>query len=58
MEILCKDKRELLLEFLESNGSGDPEADHSKAERMLLALLDDERVTKAWEDTPQTWWYA
>ena len=58
MSIICKDKRELLLEFLQSEGSGDPEVDHAEAEKMLLALLDDEWVTAAWKDTPQTWWYA
>jgi len=54
----AEDKRAELLAFLNSEGSGDPERDHSKAEKMLLALLDDSEITQAWEDTPQTWWYA
>ncbi len=47
-----------LLEFLRSEGTGDPEADHVKAEELLLAFADDEEITEAWDKTPQTWWYA
>lgn len=50
-------KRKALLDFLNSEG-GDPEADHSRAEKMLLDYLGDEEITEAWKNTPQTWWYA
>ena len=52
------DKRKELLDFLNSGGTGNPETDHLHAEELLLALLGDEEISKAWEDTPMTWWYA
>lgn len=52
------EKRKALLDFLNSEGTGDNEADHATAEKLLLALVDDDEITKAWEDTPQVWWYA
>ncbi len=53
-----EDKRKSLLDFLRSDGTFDAEEDHYKAEKMLLDLLDDEEVTRAWNETPQTWYYC
>lgn len=51
-------KRKILLDFLNSEGTGDNEADHSTAEDLLLDLVGDPEITAAWKNTPQTWWYA
>lgn len=37
-------------------GKADPEAAHSDADEVLLALIDDEEVKAAWDEVPK--WYA
>ena len=49
--------RERLLEHLR-NPSGDHEADHSRADGLLLDALGDEEVTAAWYGVSGSWWYA
>ena len=41
-------------------GSGPPvtPATFAEAEKLMLELLNDEEITAAWLDCPQTWWYA
>lgn len=47
-----------LLEFLRSEGSGEPVEDHKYAEKLLLEAIGNKEVTEAWNNCEQTWWYA
>jgi hypothetical protein len=46
----------ILSELKEWIGDGDPETAHQEADKLLLELIDDEEITKAFEDI--TRWYA
>jgi hypothetical protein len=50
--------REELLAFLREGLSGDHEADHSRADSLLLAALGDDEVTDAFQEARSRWWYA
>lgn len=52
-------KRETLLTALR-NQSGDAEADHGEAEKLLCDWLRtfDEELAREWEQASKDWWYA
>ena len=54
-----KAKRDALLAFLYDQ-TGDHEADHGRAEHLLLDWLRsfDMELATAWDDASADWWYA
>lgn len=47
-----------LIEELKKCNTGDEEVDHLNADAILLKIINDERVTKVWNEIRDNFWYA
>lgn len=54
--LVSGDKRALLKRLRQLAKSKDPEEAHDEAEMLLLEYLDDEAISKAYQNVPK--WYA
>ena len=56
-----KAARLALMQFLYTCDGGDPEAEHSEAEKLLLAVWraeGDDALADDWEAASRKWWHA
>jgi hypothetical protein len=51
-------KKEELLKKLKENNTGDKEADHGNADRLLLDFIDDEEIERAYWNSSDAFWCA
>jgi hypothetical protein len=51
-------KQELLDKLTAPDDSHDPEMDHVRAERWLIAFVNDSEIEAAWDKRADHWWYA